>query len=423
MNESQFSAFLDKVKESLRDEIVKELHHPPAGEKEKEPTSKNSKKKEKSLRSDGPKDAVDSLDELELEMSTHHGFPTGIPLRKDESEIVGSKSTETTKREKEEIFDVFKSDDDLDNELDSDNWKRKNEKGGGGSSGTGEKSDEDRRTKNKEGSSKRDKDSNRFKHSSRSEHSDCKKQDLVGKNDKTSTKQTVEDFEKSRKDDKDRKRTLDSNNERSTKDDSKKRGRLDESKDVPRDKKVYNKDDKVDEDRERRGSNKASPKPPKDFPFTAKEIMPSPVDGITIATQVREDVYKSNDFWNGSAKKRPMDIDSAPSAIDDSKRKEGIAQIETTVGRWEAPFSSDINNRLAKLADAKYPSSTEEHGTKKHRKSVDSEKIDEKEKRTQSSKHEDDKTNEKDSRNRLESSGTSSKHDKNDHRHPKPDRK
>ena len=61
-------------------------------------------------------------DDMEFEMGTHHGFPTGVPLRKDNTE----ETADTVNKQEtkgEEVFDVFKSDDELDTELDSENQK------------------------------------------------------------------------------------------------------------------------------------------------------------------------------------------------------------------------------------------------------------------------------------------------------------
>ena len=419
MNESQFTAFLDKVKESLRDEIVKEFHQQPSGT---DPL-KTSRKKDKSTRendelSDG-KDAeiVDSLDELELEMSTHHGFPTGIPLRKDAEELGDLKgSNENVDRVGEDVFNVFKSDDELDDELDSDNWKRllrKDKKENDGKTET-----EHKRSKNTEaGRVKRNKSGSRVNQGKEDKSGRKANKNEVFPNEEKEAKQNVKDSTQEMKvfvdkeresivkeEGKDRKRLNDYNIDRN-KDEFKKRTRLEDNKALNRQRKTNHAPEKDDVERDRR---KNSPRPALNDDLLEKypkrpterhsnervpvtKVQP-PVDGIAIATQVREDVYKLNDFWNGPAKKRPIDMDDVPFGLEEhaGNRKEITNKLESS-GRWEAPFS-DINNRLAKIADPKYPHNIEEHGVKKRRKSSsEMDKVDEIEKRTVPSKHDVDK--------------------------------
>ena len=70
-----------------------------------------------------------------------------------------------------------------------------------------------------------------------------------------------------------------------------------------------------------------------DFPAVSKDL-PSPVDGIAIATQVREEVYKSNDFWNTDthgAKKQRSGIDNITSSSEANALPKG---------RWDSTTSS-----------------------------------------------------------------------------------
>lgn len=486
VNSEQLALIIQEERRKMKEEILKEIQSMPGGIPNfEQPTPKVQNKKVE----DEDDDSVE-LDYSSEEDFDQHGFRTGIPLRKDSSEIVDDAKAEP---KKDEIVEVFNSGNDiLDLELEEDdeetNWKRQKKEDDEKSS-TAKSKDKDHNSLHRSQHSYRrnksrytHKESDRRKYvkedqaSERRGRSDNKKMDNIGKQssnksdkteqhlsdrndrkDKNSDNEKVVSDRNSRKDDKFQSKnkngntpTGKANNDQHQKSSYSSERREKNSKDGYRPGRM-NKESKVEshfnatlkstsplrkkespkqrkglsEERESKthmandeqakgdfhklkhsrsdvvlsrtksqSADVQSSQPIPSVSLSSSTIVASStatktsitqestvthLDGIAIAKEVRDKVFKLNNFWNTDGMKRPNDTSSNLSKeqtteFNTSSNKQQSStknasdrevskkkpKLTDEVGHWEAPYgktpsaSNDIGNRLLHLAGSSY---------------------------------------------------------------------
>jgi len=138
MDPSQFTSWMEEQKLKMREEILNELKTSIKVELPQNIVANKDSSKVRDafeeINKAGEKDAEIAESESEIEMETKDGFPTGIPLRKEQSEVANVSDLSNDAKilpPTEEVFTLFKSDDELDYDLDDnddsndeENWKR-----------------------------------------------------------------------------------------------------------------------------------------------------------------------------------------------------------------------------------------------------------------------------------------------------------
>ena len=401
MDKKDWTAWLEKQKEKMRAEIIQELQQNIAV-----PSKMNNdpaKKKQVIEESLDGQDAeiADCCDEIK--MGTQHGFSTGIPLRKDEEDF--AELTDKDSKGEEEIFSLFKSDDDLDfdESEDDENWKRRNSKEKEVGKKTGEESrkrEKEKEVGKKTGEESRKREKEKHKHQrdmnekvsrkerprnpsprkdEKSKHAFSKRKELNDERNKPlnrsgTRERNVKKHDRSRSDGSSHESPMlkvesDKHSSFTHSDTSKHEKGV-----APRISDRYHASEaglplSTELSRPHKSGDIKRNDEPKDSV--------TPVDGIAIANKVRDKVYKLDDFWKGDGKgsrKRPLS--SGENIFKDSitrEKTESATNDPAMVGRrapdqivsskptghWEAPFAdvqmhTDVQHRLIQMADSTY---------------------------------------------------------------------
>ena len=338
------------------------------------------------INKDFEKDAEIANSSDEREMSVKDGFSTGIPLRKDENEIRNASDVEKGQTPvADDIFDVFKSDDELDYDLDDEkeeNWKRKSVKDEDQASSKKSRTETSKKDKERERKHPNSKSSSR-EHRNRQtssrrhdHHKECSRSEK--KNERKDSNHDIKDSKMAES--KLPERSGHKRNSLTSKAEIKnKRSKTDDAmrhaapKDTPKEF-AYRHESQSSGDRENNNNQELPDSSGLYSPlsvYSQEEKSPiavsattTVVDGIAIANKVRNDVMKLNDFWKGdtSSKKRPVSGNSNilkedTSPIREANKSETISKFTETKsgsgGRWEAPFitpTSEIQAKLKQIA-------------------------------------------------------------------------
>ena len=411
VDKKELAAWFEQEKERMRKEILQEIQQSIAVPNKNIAVRAKKEEVEESLDGQDAEIAI-SADEMKIEMGTQHGFPTGIPLSKDAEDLAESTDGKDSKDE-DEIFSLFKSDDDLDfddSEGEEANWKRRTSR------------EKDQPKKPEDEGRKREREQHGERHRNertkvRNRGSSPKKQadgtrdlskkpgnelkDTTGRNKavertrerKRSTEHRVDDTSK-------KSRPVTSNKERES---STAKVDLNRHKPISAAHQTtqHEKDLAANRGTDRYHSTDTRLPLTKEFPrFYASadtkrtstdgsKMNTTPVDGIAIANKVRDDVYKLDDFWKGDAtvsrkrsvgenifkEKREITNNVKNETNIDSRRAPSEPTTTSqSIGHWEAPFS-DVQNRLRKIADPNFKNkSPVEQESKYHRRPTEDEK-------------------------------------------------
>ncbi|XP_057307535.1 dentin sialophosphoprotein-like [Hydractinia symbiolongicarpus] len=418
MDQEQLKAWLEKEKEKMREDIMRELQQQqqqlqqkvskPPGEMSKSEIAKTTEKNEVQKATGSKKktkveevqaecldaEVCESTDE---EMLLMHGFPTGIPLSKDKEELmeVNEPDGEKVKKDEEEIFDLFKSDEDLDYDLKEEgNWKRKAKDEDGAKSDSkmkksktydGSKGHSHGEREDKHRHRRRDRDRNhRTSRSNSNSVNGDKKSPLISTHQRSAKKEIKTESNSSSYRNETRKEQVEEDKSREEKNVS--RNRQERRSERRGDQHQHQKPDiPVKQERQeiktpvlkeskgkeghsdsgRYEKSRCPSIPNVQIPVQLEKQPPShasattPVDGMAIANKVRDDVFKSNDFWKGTTgqqKRTPnphvnvfSKNDSTLEREDDPHKQDNASNRIT--GHWVTPSLSNIQSRLKSIAN------------------------------------------------------------------------
>lgn len=419
MDQEQLKAWLEKEKEKIREDIMRELQQQQQQQqlqqKESKPQSEmpkseivktternevqkatGSKKKTKVEEVQAECLDAEVCESTDDEMLLMHGFPTGIPLSKDKEELmeVNESDGEKVKKDEEEIFDLFKSDEDLDYDLKEEgNWKRKVKDEDGAKSDSKMKKSKtydgckgnshgEREDKHRQRRRDRDRHHCTSRSNSGSVNGD-KKSPLISTYQRSAKKEIKTESKSSSYRNETRKEQVEEHKSREEKNGSRNRQerrserRGDQHQhqkpDIPVQERQETKTPVLKESKGKEGHSDSGRYERSRCPSIPNVQIPiqlekqpqshasatTPVDGMAIANKVRDDVFKSNDFWKGTTgqQKRTPDPhvnvfsnnDSTLEREDDPHKQDNASNRIT--GHWVAPSLSNIQSRLKSIAN------------------------------------------------------------------------